>query len=137
MNLYLDASVLVALFTQEADSLRARQGVLGATLFVSDFAAAEFSAAISRRIRIGDIPSVDAARIISAFDTWTAQSTTRVALATGDGAATIAFVRRFDLGLRTPDALHLAIAQRLGMTLFSFDAKMIAAATALGVVVAT
>ncbi len=136
MNLYLDASVLVAMFVQEADSLRARQGVVGATLLVSDFAAAEFSAAISRRTRIGVVLSADAPQVLSAFDIWTAQSTTRIALTPGDGPTTIAYVRRLDLGLRSPDALHLAIARRLGATLFSFDAKMNAAATALGISVA-
>jgi uncharacterized protein len=137
LSLYLDASVLVAMFSREADSARARQRILGDALFVSDFAAAEFSAAISRRIRTGDLPSADAAQVISAFDTWTARSTARVALDPGDGAATTGFVRRFDLGLRAPDALHISITQRLGATLFTFDAKLAAAATALGVAVAS
>ncbi len=136
MNLYLDASVLVAMFVQEADSLRARQGIIGATLLVSDFAAAEFSSAISRRTRIGEVLSTDAPQILSAFDIWTTQCTTRVALTPSDGPTTIACVRRLDLALRSPDALHLAIAHRLGATLFSFDAKMNAAAPALGVAVA-
>ena len=35
-------------------------------------------------------------------------------------------------GLRTPDALHLAVAQRLGLTLVSFDAALIGVCRAQG-----
>jgi hypothetical protein len=47
-----------------------------------------------------------------------------------------AALRRLDLTLRTPDALNIAIAQRVGATLATFDAKMADAARALGTEVA-
>jgi predicted nucleic acid-binding protein len=57
VSLYLDASVLVALLT--IDPLSARADALLDThrtdLIVSDFAAAEFSSAIARRVRTGEI----------------------------------------------------------------------------------
>ncbi len=43
-----------------------------------------------------------------------------------------AFVRRLDLALRTPDALHIAMAQRVDATLVTFDEKMATCAKALG-----
>ena len=43
-----------------------------------------------------------------------------------------ALVRRLDLGLRAPDALHIATARRLGATLFTFDLGMASAARMLG-----
>ena len=46
-----------------------------------------------------------------------------------------AYVRRFDLGLRTPDALHLAIARRLDATLVTLDPRLAIAARELGVAV--
>ncbi len=46
------------------------------------------------------------------------------------------FIRRFDLALRTPDALHIAAAGRLSAKLATFDVKMAAAATALGLEIA-
>ena len=46
-----------------------------------------------------------------------------------------AFLRRLDLTLRTPDALHIAIAQRLAAELMTFDQKMAASARALGTAV--
>ena len=42
------------------------------------------------------------------------------------------FLRRLDLTLRTPDAVHVALARRIGASLASFDKKMAASARALG-----
>ncbi|MGD9616467.1 MAG: PIN domain-containing protein [Alphaproteobacteria bacterium] len=53
-----------------------------------------------------------------------------------DVAAATIFLRRLDLTLRTPDAFHLAIAQRLGATLVTFDRRMAGSAGTLGVAVA-
>jgi predicted nucleic acid-binding protein len=55
----------------------------------------------------------------------------------GDLAAATMFLRRLDPPLRTPDAVHIAIAQRLGTTLVTFDRQMAASARALGTAVAT
>jgi uncharacterized protein len=132
LSLYLDTSVLVAMFVEEAGTARAQTTIAGQALLVSDFAAAEFSSAISRRVRTGDVPVVDGPAILAAFDAWTAQASTRVVLDPSDGAASVAFVRRFELGLRAPDALHLAAALRLGAKLFTFDERMAVAAAALG-----
>lgn len=132
MNLYLDASVLVPLFVHEAGTPRARAGLQGALLWVSEFAAAEFSAAISRRTRTGEIPVNDAPSIFAAFDAWTARAANRVDMAPADSVATISLVRRLDLALRAPDAINIIIAQRCGATLFTFDRKMAAAARSLG-----
>jgi predicted nucleic acid-binding protein len=46
-------------------------------------------------------------------------------------------LRRLDVNLRTPDALHITIAQRLNATLLTFDRSMAAAARALGMAVVT
>jgi predicted nucleic acid-binding protein len=44
---------------------------------------------------------------------------------------------RLDLTLRTPDAIHIAIARRLDATLVTFDQRMATNARALGMAVAT
>jgi predicted nucleic acid-binding protein len=46
-------------------------------------------------------------------------------------------LRRLDLPLKTPDAIHIAIAQRVDATLVTFDWQMAAAARALGTIIAT
>jgi predicted nucleic acid-binding protein len=52
-----------------------------------------------------------------------------------DARLAYAYVRRFDLRLRAPDALHLAIARRLDAALVTLDRRMAAAAKEFGVAV--
>jgi predicted nucleic acid-binding protein len=138
VSLYLDASVLVALFAQDlftsrADAyLRAHQSLL----IVSDFAAAEFASAIGRRVRIKALTIRDAHRAFSSFDGWTGRAAQRIEIEPADISTAQAFLRRLDLTLRTPDALNIAAAQRTGATLVTFDQKMAANASALGTEVA-
>jgi uncharacterized protein len=44
-----------------------------------------------------------------------------------------ALLRRLDLSIRTPDALHIAIVQRIGCRLLTFDTTMTGVARALGI----
>jgi uncharacterized protein len=107
-------------------------------LVVSDFAAAEFASVIARHVRTKDIARREARIAFSTFDAWTARVAQRVDIGPPDIKAAEAFLRRLDLKLRTPDAINIAIAQRIGAALFTFDAAMIKSARALGMpVVAT
>lgn len=139
MSLYLDASVLVALLS--IDPLNARaDAFLGAgptDIIVSDFAAAEFSSAIARRVRTGEITRETGPADLANFDLWTARLTQRVEIAPGDVAEAQAYLRRLDLTLLTPDALHIAIAARIGAILVTFDRAMTASARVLGMAVTT
>lgn len=47
--------------------------------------------------------------------------------------ATRLLLPRTDLGLRGPDALHLAVAKRHGLILYTLDKPLLRAAAALGV----
>jgi antitoxin (DNA-binding transcriptional repressor) of toxin-antitoxin stability system len=60
----------------------------------------------------------------------------QAAIAAADVTAATAFLRRLDLNLRTPDALNLPIAQRIGPAIATFDQRMAASAAALGTPVA-
>jgi predicted nucleic acid-binding protein len=135
-EVYLDASVLVALLTNDPFTARAEAFIRANTpvLIVSDFASAEFASAIARRVRTGEITLDDGRIVFSTFDAWTARAARREQTKAADVAATAAFLRRFDLNLRTADALNIAIAQRLGATLVTFDVKMAASARMLGMV---
>lgn len=138
MSVYLDASVLVALFTSDAFSSRADEFLARNTpiLMVSDFAAAEFASAIARRMRMGEMSENEARRVFSTFDVWTAQSTQRLATTSTDVGVAEGFLRRLDLPLRTPDALNIALALRSGASIATFDEKMAVSAKGLGVAVA-
>ena len=137
MRLYLDTSVLVPLFVAESRSTDAHAGLHGQNLYVSDLAAAEFSAAISTRVRKGEMNAADAASLFATFDAWAGRAANRVQIEGGDMAAALGLIRRLDLSLRAPDAANIAIAQRLGATLFTFDQKMAAAAGAIGLTLMT
>lgn len=135
MNLYLDASVLVALFVAESRSQEAQTALRGHVLVVSDFAVAEFSSGVARRARLGEITTVQAATVCATFDAWIARAARCESIVAADLVAAIALVRRFELGLRTPDAINLAIAQRCGARLMTFDGKMARSARKLGLTV--
>jgi hypothetical protein len=124
------------LFVRERSRPAVRQRIAGETLLISRFAVAEFSAALARRVRIGELPAAQAPRTFWAFDSWTARAAGMVGLVDADYDAASVLVRRLEIALRAPDALHVAVAQRLGATLYTLDLKMKAGAEALGFPVA-
>jgi uncharacterized protein len=138
MNLYLDASVVVALLTKDVFTSRAESYIRTNTpvLIVSDFAAAEFASAIARRLRVREITEPIARVVFVEFDAWVIRSTEHADTTTADVIAAAGALRRLDLPLRTADAVNIAVARRIGATLMTFDEKMAASAKALGVGVA-
>jgi uncharacterized protein len=139
VSLYLDASILVALFVIDPSSARA-EAFLSAhpeIVVVSDFGVAEFSSAVRRRVRTRDLTREDGQLAFFNLDTWVARSAYREEITTADIDAANRILRRLDVNLRTPDAIHIAISQRLGATLVTFDRSMAAGAGALGIAVAT
>jgi uncharacterized protein len=115
VSLYLDANVLVALLTSEPLSTRADDfvGNNPEGLIVSDFAAAEFASAIARHVRTRETTVEDARRDVADFDVRVARLTVRTDLNASDIAVAATYLRRLDLTLVTPDALHIAIARRI------------------------
>ncbi len=135
---YLDTSIIVALLKPESLSDRAETFVRGnpTGLIVSDFASAEFASAVARWVRNREINMSEGRIALESFDGWAGRLTQRVEISALDVAVATTFLRRLDLPLRTPDAIHIAIAQRLGATLVTFDRRMAASARAIGAAVA-
>lgn len=134
LRTYLDASVLVGLLTDDASSQRADAVIRssGMRLTVSDFGTAEFASAVSRKVRMGELTRRDAGEAFSDLDLWLAGSVERVELRSSDLAAATAILRGLGSSLRTPDAIHVAIAMRLGLPLATFDRRLAADAARLG-----
>lgn len=84
-----------------------------------------------------EISPEQAGAAFAAFDAWAAQETRRIETISADIAAADAFLRRLDLNLRTPDAINIAIGQRVGADLMAFDERMAANARALGLALYT
>lgn len=135
---YLDTSLLVPLFVIDSSSERARafMATEAPTPVVSDFAAAEFASAISRLVRTNALNSAQATSIFSMFDTWRARTATECWVEASDVATASAILRRLELSLRTPDALHLAMARRIGVPLATFDQRLAEIAMQNGVTIA-
>jgi len=131
--IYLDASAIVPLFVIEPSSVEARARLLDATLITSPLSLAEASSAIARRVRMGEILAAHAEATLKMLDAWAAGAVAACEITGEDLIEATQLIGRFDLALRTPDALHIAIAARLGAKLVTYDAKMAAAASALGV----
>ncbi len=135
MSVYLDASVVVSLFVKDALAEPARRAIIraGAILLLSDLASAEFVSAIARRHRMGALSLAEAHDAIGLFDDWANAIAQPVGTTPQDFSECSSYLRRLDLPLRTPDALHIAIARRFGASILSFDKQLTACARKIGV----
>lgn len=134
MRLWLDASVLVSLITREPTSRRIDDILIRQpSPLVSDFCVTESSSAIARLVRTGARTPAQADDLFDHLDVWVASASDRVVVDQGDIAMATDLVRRHDLVLRAPDAVHIAAATRLGATILTLDRGMARAAAALGV----
>lgn len=137
MSCYLDSSVVLPTLVREPASgvVDSFMTTAGQELLVSDFAAAEVASALSRLVRTGRLQASEGAACLMDFDIWRAAMTTMTEIHAADIRLAGAYVRRFDLALRAPDALHVAIARRLDVALVTLDRRMATAARELGVAV--
>jgi hypothetical protein len=133
-DFYLDPSAIVPLIAAEPTSAAVERFVRqpGLILLVSDFGAAEVVSAVSRAVRTGRLSQADGQDALRDFDRWRATALV-VRTRTADIRTCEVVVRRFELMLKAPDALHLAITQRLGATLVTLDGRLATAAGSLGV----
>jgi len=127
--------VLIPTLVEEPISGAVRAYLVAAEreLLVSEFAAAEVASALSRLVRMRLLAANDAAERLADFETWRAAASSPVEIHSPDVRLAYAYVRRFDLMLRAPDALHLAIAMRLGATVVTLDQRLARAAQQLGI----
>jgi predicted nucleic acid-binding protein len=135
VSVYLDVNAIVPLFTVDALNDRAEKALrsLNDALIISDFSAAEFCSVIARRVRTRDLRTAEAQTAFFNFDSWCNRYTRRAEMESTDVSGAIRLLRRLDLALRTPDALHIAIVRRTGCKLLSFDIQLARAARALGI----
>jgi uncharacterized protein len=135
LKAYLDTSALLPMLIAEPGSAAVDAFVEAAAdeLVVSEFAAAEVASAMSRLVRTDRLATSDAALRLADFDAWRAAATDDVELNAADVRLAHLYVRRFELMLRAPDALHAAVCRRTGLELITLDRRLATAADALGV----
>ena len=134
-NVYFDASALLPLFFDDEFSDRAKRLMAQQVdlAHVSDWTIAEAFSAIGRAVRMNLIDRRQIDDLCGALDGWTAAFARRVEIDPSDIRQAESALRRFEFNLRTPDALHIAVASRLGLPLATFDRKMAESARRLGV----
>jgi predicted nucleic acid-binding protein len=135
LRVCLDTSLVVPIFLPDVFVERARKFLATQTddVVIGDFAAAEFCSVVGNRVRNKELTASAARMAFSNFDDWRSRHAVGAETLPSDITYAMTFLRRWDLGLRTPDAMHLAIARRLGAELATFDKRMAAAARALGI----
>jgi hypothetical protein len=138
LSLDLDASALVTILIEEQSSAGVETFLAEAQsdLWVSTFGSAQVASAISRLVRMGNIVSVAGEASLARHDAWVAGAANLADIEGDDVRQAARLVRRFDLMLRTPDALHLAVCQRLGARLVTLDRRLTKTAERLGIGVA-
>ena len=136
MILYLDTSVLVAALTHAAETAR-MQRWLGdqdpELLAISDWVTAEFSSALSIKLRSGRIEPQHRAEALAMFTTMSAETFTRLPVSGAQFRTAARFADQHALGLRAGDALHLAICADHGATLCTLDRRLSKAGSPLAV----
>lgn len=135
MTAYLDASSFTTLILKNEgwaplQDWTSRQ----ADLALSDFGWGEFISAMSLRFRRGLLTYAEAASLMTDARSF-AERWARIRVRSRDIAGGTELVAHFDLKLRLPDAIHIAVAQRLGATLVTGDHRQAAAAKILGLAV--
>jgi predicted nucleic acid-binding protein len=134
--LYLDTSLLVAALTNELETGR-MQAWLGeqepGRLAISDWVFTEFSAALSTKLRTGQIKTAHRAGALAMFSRLSASSFTMLVVSGLQFRTAARFADHHTLNLRASDALHLAICADYGATLCTLDRRLSKAGPALGV----
>jgi predicted nucleic acid-binding protein len=134
VNAYLDASVLLPTIIEESASAAVELLLRGwdEDLYVSDFAIAEVASGLSRLVRTRRLEAADALARLADLDIWRAGITITADVIASDVRLANVYVRRFELMLRAPDALHAAICRRLDLSLVTLDRRLARAARELG-----
>ena len=128
--LYLDTSVLVTALTPEAGTDQVRAWLArhdDDDLRISDWVTTEFSAALSMKIRIGDLAADRRAVTSQVFHDLATQSLGRLPIERAHYLTAAQLCEDTTSGLRAGDALHLAVASSAGATVCTLDKGMVKA----------
>nr|WP_314259636.1 type II toxin-antitoxin system VapC family toxin [uncultured Devosia sp.] len=135
MKYYLDTSIAVSLLSEETNSEIAiawMENQQARDITTSYWLVTEFHAALARKRRKGVITDLEFAGAIAAFSRTLLPLITFVDISQKDFQLAADICRQHSVGLRGPDALHLAVSISNDATLATLDKAFAAGALALG-----
>jgi predicted nucleic acid-binding protein len=134
LSAYLDASVLVSIWVADSQSARVGDWLARSpkSLLVSNWAVTEFTSALGVRRRAGTLDVREREAAENALDLWLESGVERADLISGDFVVARRLMRSETSPIKAADALHIAVAQRLGCSLATLDVQQRRMAEALG-----
>lgn len=133
---YLDTSLLVAALTNEPRTFEIQSWLAdqpAGQLAISDWVVTEFSGAMSIKVRSGSLEPGHRADALGMLASLCEQSLTVLPVERDDFRTAAQLANQFETGLRSGDALHLAVAAHHGLRIYSLDQGLVVAAERLGV----
>lgn len=134
--LYLDTSLLVTALSSEEQTKQVQTWLHRQNpdrLIISDWVVTEFAAAIAMKTRLGLMTEENRLQTQDWFHRLATESFLCVPVSTPDFRAAALLAARSRTGLRSGDALHLAIAATASATVCTRDQAFAAAGHELGV----
>lgn len=134
--IYVDTSVLVAALTRESETSRVQawlQAQIPSELAISDWVTTEISSALALKVRTGQLDSHQRALVLSKYRSLAQETFQTFVVTPGHFRLAAAFTDQFALGLRSGDALHLAVASDFGMKVCTLDHRLAQAGVRLGI----
>jgi uncharacterized protein len=135
LRYYLDSSAIIPLFKYEVASPAVGQWIAQNPVdrYISQLCIGEVRSAFSRQIRMGDWDAQGAATMTVNLFAWVRDSVTTVAHLDSDTEAASRMVAEPFPKLLMPDAIHIAVCKRLGLTLVTLDLDLLLIAIREGV----
>ena len=135
VQLYLDAAVLVSLYVPEGTTAAAESLVFGeAEVAVSSLTLLETRVALERKRKAGKLQPSAVAAVRARIEAEVSSGRLRLyAVEDADYHGADAISQRVPGPIRSLDAIHAAVAQRLGLALVTLDQRLYEAARAAGI----
>jgi predicted nucleic acid-binding protein len=134
--LYFDTSVLVAALTAEANTAQIQAWLVKqdqAALAISDWTVTEFSSALSLKLRSGKISLQERAKALAGFTQLTLNTLRKFSVSPENFHTAAGFADQYELGLRSGDAVHLAVCAANSAAICTLDKHILNAGTILGI----
>lgn len=136
MRLYLDTSIVVSALVTEPASTAVVAWLAERTttrLAISDWVVTEFSAALSMKLRSRTLDAEARERALAVFGDLLSGELECLSITPESFRLAAAFANRSETGLRSGDAVHLAVAAVYGIKLCTRDRRLAEAGAGLGV----